>query len=207
MNENTALLIVDPYNDFISDGGKIWPYVREVAERVGLIANMRRLLEAARACGLQVVFVPHHQFDDGDLEGWKFLNPTHAAAKRIRPFVRGSWGAQFHPEFQRRAGDVVAQEHWLHNGFAATDLDYLLRQRGIDHVVICGMRANTCIEATARQAVELGYHVTLVRDATACPKWEELQATMELNAPLFAHAIVTAEQVAAAWSEAVALAS
>jgi nicotinamidase-related amidase len=187
----TALLIVDPYNDFIAPGGKLWPFVRKVAERVGLLDNLRQLLAFARHAGYPVFFVPHHKWDEGDFEGWKFLNPTHAAARGIKPFVRGSWGAQFHADLQPRPGELIVQEHWLHNGFANTDLDYQLRNRGIDRLILAGLRGNTCIEATARHAVELGYHVTLVKDASATFRPEEWTATMEINAPSFAHAVVT----------------
>lgn len=188
---STALLIIDPLNDFISEGGKLWPYLREVADRLDTVANMRRVLGWAREGGLRVFFVPHHRSEPGDFDGWRFLNPTHEAAKRIRPFARGSWGGDFHPDFQPRPGDVVVHDHWLHNGFASTDLDYQLRNRGVDRLVLVGLRGNTCLEATARYAVELGYHVTLVKDATGTFRQQEWAATMEVNAPTFAHAIVT----------------
>jgi nicotinamidase-related amidase len=192
---STALLLVDPLNDFISEGGKLWPHLREVAGRLDTVANMRRLLAWARERDLRVVFVPHHRSDPDDFEGWRFLNPSHEGARRLRPFERGAWGGDFHPDFQPRRGDVIAHEHWLHNGFAHTDLDYRLRNHGIEHLVLAGLRGNTCLEATARQAVELGYHVTLVKDATATFQHQEWAATMEVNAPTFAHAILTTAAV------------
>lgn len=203
---STALLVLDPYNDFLAPEGKIWPYIREVAERLGAVPNMRALVSAAREAHVQVVFVPHRQFEAGDLDGLRFLNPTHAGAKRLQPFVRGSWGAQFHRDFPREAGDIVAQEHWLHSGFAGTDLDYRLRMCGADQIVICGMRANACFEGTARWAVELGYHVTLAGDATAAFRWEEWAATVETNAPSFAHAIVSTSDIIRSWRGTDALA-
>ena len=196
----TALLVIDPYNDFISTEGKIWPYIREVAERVQAVPNMRALVAAARAAAIQIVFVPHRQFEPGDLEGWKFVNPTHAGALRLQPFVRGSWGAQFHDDFRRQPGDILVQEHWLHSGFASTDLDYRLRMRDVDRLILCGMRANACLEATARWGVELGYHVTIASDATAAFRWEEWAATIEANAPAFAHAILRTEEIVRAWA-------
>lgn len=192
---NTALLLIDPLNDFIAEGGKLWPYAREVAARVNLLPNMRALVDSARDAGMPVVFVPHHRFDAGDMEGWQWLNPTHAAAKNIRPFVRGTWGAEFHDQFRPQPQDLIAHEHWLHNGFAATDLDYLLRMHGISRIILAGMRANTCVEATARHAVELGYHVTIASDATAAFRLQEWQATIEINAPLFAHAVLRTEDI------------
>lgn len=198
---SNALLVIDPYNDFVSHEGKIWPYIRHVAERLQAVPNMRSLVAAARAAAVQVVFVPHRQFQPGDLEGWKFVNPTHAGALRLQPFIRGSWGARFHDDFQPQPGDILVQEHWLHSGFASTDLDYRLRMRDVDRIILCGMRANACLEATARWAVELGYHVTIASDATAAFSWEEWAATMEANAPAFAHAILRTDEIVSSLAE------
>ncbi|MFF3518920.1 isochorismatase family protein [Streptomyces sp. NPDC002573] len=84
-------------------------------------------------------------------------------------------------------GDVVVAEHWGSSGFANTDLDFQLKQHGITHVVVAGLLAETCVEATARFAMELGCHVMLVRDATAALSPERMQAAHELNGPTCAH--------------------
>ena len=92
----------------------------------------------------------------------------------------------------------MALEHWGSSGFANTDLDFQLKQHCVTHVVIVGLLANTCIEATGRYAMELGYHVTLVKDATAALQREMMRAAHELNGPTYAHSIVsTAELVKA----------
>jgi len=77
--------------------------------------------------------------------------------------------------------------------------DFLLKQQGITHVVVTGLLANTCIESTARFAMELGYHVTLVRDATAAFSKEMMRAAHDLNGPTFAHAITTTAELLAAF--------
>ena len=79
-----------------------------------------------------------------------------------------------------------------------TDLDLLLKQHRIVDVIVVGLLANTCIEGTSRFATELGYRVTLVRDATAAFSADRMHAAHELNAPTFAHAIVTTADVVAA---------
>ncbi len=84
------------------------------------------------------------------------------------------------------------------SGFANTDLDVLLRQRGITHVIVVGLLANTCIESTARFAMELGYHVTLVKDATAAFTPAMMHAAHELNGPTYAHAITDTQRLLAA---------
>ena len=87
--------------------------------------------------------------------------------------------------------DVLISEHWAVSGFANTDLDMRLKQNGVTHVVSPGMRPNTCIDTTARFAQELGYHVTLVRDAIGAFSWDEMKATLDINAPTYAHSILT----------------
>jgi len=78
-----------------------------------------------------------------------------------------------------------------------------LKQKGITHVIVVGLLANTCIESTARFAMELGYHVTLVRDATAAFSHEMMHAAHELNGPTYAHSIPTTAEVIAALPKAV----
>ena len=74
-------------------------------------------------------------------DGWKFLDPSHQGARDFGLFKAGSFGVEVHPDVAPQPGDIVAQEHWTASGFADTDLDYQLRQRGIDRVVIAGNRA------------------------------------------------------------------
>jgi nicotinamidase-related amidase len=198
----TALLLVDPYDDFLSEGGKIYPRLKEVADDVGLLDNLRWLNNAARATGIQVVIVPHRRWEPGDYEDWDHPNPTQRQIMERHTFARGEWGGEWHPDFAPRPGDIVAKEHWAQSGFANTDLDFLLKQKGITHVILVGLLANTCIESTARFAMELGYHVTLVRDATAAFRREMMHAAHELNGPTFAHAILSTAEVVAALPKA-----
>jgi len=86
-----------------------------------------------------------------------------------------------------KEGDHIAQNHWTASGFANTNLDFLLKQHNIDHVVIVGIRANTCIDTTARYAVELGYHTTLLKDAIAAYSWavEVTNSLLDLSSFLY----------------------
>ncbi|MCI2424099.1 cysteine hydrolase [Saccharopolyspora sp. K220] len=187
----TGLLLVDPYNDFLSEGGKVWPLVRAVAEEVHLLDNLRAVTRAVRAVGVRTFVVPHRRWESGDYAQWEFPNPTQQLIQTRRTFARGTWGGEWYPDFVPRDGDVVVQEHWAQSGFANTDLDFQLKQHGISHVVVAGLLANTCVESTGRFAMELGYHVTLVRDATAAYEPEMMHAAHDLNGPTFAHAILT----------------
>ncbi|MEU0967362.1 isochorismatase family cysteine hydrolase [Streptomyces sp. NPDC005917] len=192
--DETALLIVDPYNDFLSEGGKLWPRAKEVAEGVGLLDHMRTVLATARGQGFRVLVVPHHRTTPSDYVTWDHLSPTQRRIVAQQTFAEGSWGAEWHTDFQPREGETVVRQHWGSSGFANTDLDFMLKQHHIRKIVLIGMRANTCVDTTARYGQELGYHVTLVRDAIASFSWEEMTATFDLNAPLYAHAVLTTEE-------------
>ncbi|MGE0423618.1 MAG: isochorismatase family cysteine hydrolase [Reyranellaceae bacterium] len=194
----TALLFVDPYNDFLAEGGKLWPRLAEVAHSVGLHANLRAVVAASRKAHLPVFIVPHHRAEPGDFAGWDHPTPYQRGSAQLQVFARGSWGGEWHPDFAPRDGDIVVKEHWGSSGFANTDLDMLLKQKRVSHLILIGLIANTCIESTARFAVELGYHVTLVRDATAAFSHEAMHAAHDINAPSFAHAIVTTAELLAA---------
>ena len=193
----TAILLVDPYNDFLADGGKLWPRVKATAENVNLLAHLREVVAAARARGLKIVFVPHHRWTPGDYVSFDNPSPYQLGSAKAQVFTRDSWGGSFHDDFQPQPGDVVVGEHWGSSGFANTDLDLQLKQHGIRRVILVGMIANTCIEATGRFGMELGYHVTLVKDATAAFSPEAMHAAHVINGPTYAHAIVTTEELLA----------
>jgi len=197
----TAYLLVDPYNDFLSSGGKVWPRIEPLANKVGLLDNLRTLDGTVRSRGIPVFFVPHRRWEAGDYQDWDHPNPNQRLVMRGHHFARGEWGGEWHPDFTPRDGDTIVAEHWGSSGFANTDLDFRLKQKGITHVIVAGLLANTCIECTARYASELGYHVTLVRDATAALSPEMMHAAHELNGPTFAHAIVSTGELVSLLNE------
>jgi nicotinamidase-related amidase len=191
----TAFVLVDPYNDFFADDGKIYPLVKEVAESVGLHGHIRELFAAVRAAGVQVVIAPHRRWHPGDLEGWLRPGPAQARLAERRLYAAGTIGGEWYPDFAPLDGDVVATEHWGISGFAHTDLDQQLRQHGVGHVILAGLTAPGCVEGTGRWALELGYAVTLVKDATASFSKEWMHAAVELNGPLYAEVLTTAEVI------------
>jgi len=201
---STGLVVIDPYNDFISEGGKVWDRLKEVAEANGCVRNMSQVLEAARNADIQVFYALHRQYRPGDYENWKSIAPIQKAAWSRKTFEFGSWGAQLRSEFQPQPGDVVAQEHWCSSGFANTDLDVLLKRQGIHQLIMIGLIAHTCLEATVRFGAELGYEVTVVKDATASYSDVEMHAALEVNIPNYATAILSAEEVVDAISKSTA---
>jgi nicotinamidase-related amidase len=191
----TALLVIDPYNDFISEGGKLWNRVKGVAEANGCVPHMLAVLDAARRAQLRVCYALHRRYRPGDYETWQYLAPVQRAAWSRKTFEYGTWGGEVRNEFAPQPGDIVALEHWCSSGFANTDLDLQLKRHGIQRLIVIGLIAHTCVEATVRFAAELGYDVTMVRDATADYSDDAMHAALDVNIPNYADVVTTSELI------------
>ncbi len=198
--EITALLVIDPYNDFISEGGKVWDRLKTVAVANDCVPNMLQVLNAARKAELRVFYALHRQYRPGDYATWKYIAPIQKAAWLGKTFENGTWGGEIRSEFEPQPGEIVALEHWCSSGFANTDLDLQLKKHGVHKLIVIGLIATTCVEATVRYAAELGYEVTMVKDATADLSDEKMHAALDINIPNYATAIVTTNEVVEALS-------
>jgi ureidoacrylate peracid hydrolase len=194
-SEITGLVVIDPYNDFISEGGKVWDRLKGIAEANHCIPHMLQVLNAARKADIRVFYALHRRYRAGDYETWKYIAPIQKAAWSRRTFEYGTWGGEIRAEFEPHAGDVVAAEHWCSSGFSSTDLDLQLKKHGIHKLIVMGLIAHTCVETTVRYAAELGYEVTVVKDATASYSDEHMHAALEVNIPNYASAIVTTNEI------------
>jgi ureidoacrylate peracid hydrolase len=191
----TALLVIDPYNDFISEGGKLWDRLKGIAEANHCVPNMLQVLKAARKAELRVFYALHHRYRPGDYETWKYIAPIQKAAWSRKAFEFGTWGGEIRHEFEPQPGEIVALEHWGSSGFANTDLDLQLKRHGIHQLIVIGLIAHTCVESTVRYAAELGYEVTVVKDATASYSDDHMRAALDINIPNYASAIVTTTEI------------
>ena len=190
----TALLVIDPYNDFVSEAGKVWERLKCVAEANQCVPNMLRVLTASRKAEFFVCYALHHRYRPGDYETWKYLAPIQKAAWTRKTFEDGTWGGEIRQEFAPLPGEVIAQEHWCSSGFANTDLDLQLKKHGVHQLIVVGLIAHTCVEATVRYAAELGYEAIVIKDATADYSNEMMHAALEINMPNYANAIVTTDE-------------
>lgn len=153
--------------------------------------NLRNIVAAAREAGITVYHVPHHRWQQSDYAYWKYPSPYQLAAGQHQIFAKDTWGGTFHNDFQVHPGDIVVSEHWGSSGFPNTDLEHQLRRYGKEKIICVGLLANTCLEATARLGMELGFHITLVRDATSARSHEALHAAMNINGPTYATEILS----------------
>jgi len=193
--EITALLVIDPYNDFVSEGGKLWNRLKAVADANQCVPHMLQVLTAARKAKLRVFYALHHRYRPGDYETWKYIAPVQKAAWLRKTFEYGTWGGEIRREFEPQPGEIMAPEHWGSSGFANTDLDLQLKKHGIQKLIVIGLIAHTCVEATVRYAAELGYEVTVVKDATADYSDDEMHAALDVNIPNYASAMVTTTEI------------
>ena len=98
-----------------------------------------------------------------------------------KTFEYGTWGGEIRSEFKPLPGEIVALEHWCSSGFANTDSDLQLKKHGIHQLIVIGLIAHTCVEAIVRYAAELGYEVTMVKDATASYSDEEMHGALDIR--------------------------
>src|ERR1700735_759481 len=106
--EITALLVIDPYNDFVSEGGKVWDRLKAVAEANKGVSHMVQVLDTARRARIRVFYALHRRYRPGDYETWKYIAPIQRAAWKRKTFEHGTWGGEIPPELKPDPGDVVA---------------------------------------------------------------------------------------------------
>src|SRR5260370_25047707 len=103
----TALLCIDFYNDFLSEGGKLWPWVKDMANEVNLLDNLRTILRTARDAGIKIYHVLHHRWESCDYVNWKYPSPYQLGAGERQAFAKGTWAGTFHDHFQVQEGYIV----------------------------------------------------------------------------------------------------
>ena len=197
-SERTALLIIDPVNDFLSEGGAAWEMTQATVRKHNVIGNLRRLIEGARARGIPVLFAPM-AYTEADYR--KHRLQERSGINRVqferRMFLAGTWGADFHPDLRPRNGEIVLLPHKGIDVFM-TDLPTHLDRLGTTHLVIAGMTANLCVESTGRHAMEKGYDVTFVANAIGADSHPSWLAAVQLNFPMIGNAVVNVDDFLAA---------
>ncbi len=196
--ERTALLVIDPVNDFLSEEGAAWELTKSTVTKHDVVGHLRRLIDGVRAEGVPVLYGPMaytaEDYADQELHRRTGINRIMFERKM---FLAGSWGSDFHPELRPGADEIVLQPHKGTDVFE-TDLPEHLERLGTTQLVIAGMTANLCVESTGRHAAERGYDVTFVRDATGAENLPAYEASLRVNFPLIGNAVMDTEDVLSA---------
>ncbi len=189
----TALVIIDPQNDFLPEGGAVWDHFGDIVKENQVVSHLVELRTAAREVGLPVVYSPHY-YTDGEIASWQHLNFVDKLMFDRKMFHTPGWGAEFHPELIPDDNTYVVSPHKVLSGFWSNDIGIQLRQRNIDTIILAGMSANLCVESHLRDAEENGFEVIMVKDATAGPGPEATQAAY-INYGFIANEVVTTEEI------------
>lgn len=192
--ERTALLVIDPVNDFLSEGGAGWEMTKTTVKMNNVVANLKRLIEGTRELGIPVLFGPMaYTEEDYEKEKLQRRSGINRVMFEKKMFLAGSWGADFHPDLQPEGDDIVLLPHKGIDVFE-TDLPEHLQRLGCTHLVIAGMTANLCCESTGRHAMEKGYDVIYISDAIGAESVMAYEAAIHVNYPLVANAVITIDE-------------
>ena len=194
----SALVVIDLANDFVYPGGVIanagGPAYQALAQAI--IPRLERLIQAARAAGITVVYATDaHTPADTELRKW----PPHA--------MKGTKLAEILPQLAPQPGDVVI-EKTTYSPFASSDLDDQLKERGIERLYITGLHTDCCARHTSGDAFQKGYDLVWVTDALAAFTNEAHQTGLEYFKAWYAsdaeRQLITTAQAVTEW-EAMAL--
>jgi len=206
---NTALVITDPQNDFLSPEGVTWGVVGESVKTNNTVENLESLLKAAKANDIPVFISPHYYYPTD--KGWHFEGALETLMHAIGMFDRddhlsldgfdgsgADWLEQYKP-YINDGKTIVSNPHKVY-GPENNDLLLQLRKRGIDKVILAGMSANLCTEAHLRELLERGFEVAVVSDGTAAaiiPEGDGYAAAM-VNFRFMANDVINTKEAVAA---------
>ena len=207
---DTALVVIDPQNDVLSETGVSWGLVGASVRENNTVENIRRLLEAAKGRGFGVFVSPHYLYPHD--QGWRFGGAVERMMLEGKEFWRPSslsldgfsgsgadWLERYKP-FIEDGKTVVVSPHKVYSP-RCNDLVLQLRKRRIDKVILAGMMANLCVESHLRELLEQGFEVAVVKDATAGPRHPELgdgYKAAVVNYGFLANAVLTTADVVTA---------
>jgi nicotinamidase-related amidase len=204
--KDTAVLITDAQNDFLSERGVTWKLVGDSVKENKTVENIERLFKAAKANGFELFISPHYYYPTD--HGWQFGGTIEKVMHDIKMFDRSGalslegfsgsgadWLERYKPYIED-GKTIVCSPHKVY-GPENNDVALQLRKRGIDKVILGGMSANLCVEAHLRELLEQGFEVTVVKDATAGARHPELgdgyQAAL-INYGYMANAVLTTDE-------------
>ena len=191
----TAVVLIEYQNEFTTDGGALHGAVAEVMDKTNMLDNTRQLVEAARAAGVTIMHAPI-TFAAGYNELSKHPYGILKGVVDGSAFVKGSWGAAFVDELAPQQGDIVVEGKRGLDTFASTNLDFILRGKGITTIILGGFLTNCCVESTMRTGYENGYQVITLTDCTAATSVAEHENAISYDYPMFSKPMSAADVIA-----------
>jgi len=180
----TAVVLVEYQNDFTTEGGVLHGAVKTVMDQTDMLTHTKALVSAARAAGATIIHSPI-QFAAGYYEITRHPYGILKGVVDSNAFVKGSWGAEIVGDLTPADGDIVLEGKRGLDAFASTNLDFILRSKGIETVALAGFLTNCCVESTMRSAYERGYEVITLTDCVAGISPEEHANAITYDYPMF----------------------
>lgn len=189
-----ALLVIDVQNDFCSPKGASGERGEGLSMVEAMVPRLLRFIDQARSAGLPIVYIRTTHSEWTDAPSWIYRKSEQKALTTCR---EGSWGAEFYQGIKPLPAERVVIKH-RYSAFIRTDLDTVLRARGIESVLVTGVSTNVCVETTARDAYMYDYYVTLVEDCSAAYDRALHEGTCQNIRRNFG-LVATSEEIAATW--------
>ena len=191
----TAVVLIEYQNEFTTEGGVLHGAVSRVMSETKMLANTVELVGALRKKGVAVLHVPI-TFAPGYGEITKHPYGILKGVVDGKAFVKDTWGAAICDAMKPQDGDIVIEGKRGLDAFASTNIDFVLRSKGIKTVIIGGFLTNCCVESTMRTAYEHGFDVITLSDCTAATSPEEHANALKYDFPMFSKPM-TSKDVAA----------
>jgi nicotinamidase-related amidase len=192
----TAMVLIEFQNDFTSDGGALHGAVADVMGKTDMMANTVAMVDAARQAGVTIMHAPI-TFADGYAELSKHPYGILKGVVDGKAFVKGSWGATIVDDLTPAGADIVIEGKRGLDTFASTNLDFILRSKGIDTIILGGFLTNCCVESTMRSGYENGYRVITLTDCVAATSQEEHDNAIAFDFPMFSLPLRSTDVIAA----------
>ncbi|GIM96440.1 cysteine hydrolase [Paractinoplanes toevensis] len=192
----TAVVLIEFQNEFTTEGGVLHGAVAPVMDKTGMLAKTVALVAAARAAGVTIMHAPI-TFAPGFGELTRHPYGILKGVVDGNAFVKGTWGAAIVDQLTPADGDIVIEGKRGLDTFASTNLDFILRSKGIETVILGGFLTNCCVESTMRSAYENGYRVITLTDCMAATSPEEHDNAIAYDFPMFSIPVESAAVVAA----------
>jgi nicotinamidase-related amidase len=191
----TAVLLIEYQNEFTTEGGVLHGAVSGVMESTNMLANTRAVVDAAHDAGIAVMHAPI-TFAPGYGELTRHPYGILKGVVDGNAFVKGSWGAAIIDELAPVDGDILIEGKRGLDTFASTNLDFILRSKGIKTLMIGGFLTNCCVESTMRSAYENGYDVITLTDCVAGTSQEEHANAIKYDFPMFSTPMASSDAIA-----------
>ena len=190
-----ALIVVDVQNDFVSPEGSAGKRGDDVGAAIAMIPNLTRLIDQARRVGLTVVYIRTTHSEWTDTASWIYRTSQKSGLSTCR---EGTWGAEFYDGIAPLPSERVVIKH-RYSAFINTDLNTVLKARGIQSILVCGVATNVCVETTARDGYMYDYYVTMIDDCSAAYDAKLHMGTLE-NIRRHFGLVASSHQIIETWS-------